>query len=42
MEKRVLLAVFLSFLVLYGYQALFPPPKPRPIPKPQQAATAPT
>jgi len=28
MEKRVLLAVFLSFLVLYGYQALFPPPKP--------------
>jgi YidC/Oxa1 family membrane protein insertase len=42
MEKRVLLAVFLSFLVLYGYQALFPPPKPRPVPKPQQAATAPT
>ena len=30
MEKRVLLAVFLSFLVLYGYQALFPPPKPLP------------
>jgi YidC/Oxa1 family membrane protein insertase len=28
MEKRVLLAVALSFLVLYGYQALFPPPKP--------------
>src|SRR4051812_41172742 len=28
MEKRVLLAVVLSFLVLYGYQALFPPPKP--------------
>jgi YidC/Oxa1 family membrane protein insertase len=28
MEKRVLLAVALSFLVLYGYQALFPPPPP--------------
>ena len=26
MEKRVLLAVFLSFIVLYGYQSLFPPP----------------
>ena len=30
MEKRVLLAVILSFVVLYGYQALFPPPKPQP------------
>ena len=29
MEKRVLLAVVLSFIVLYGYQALFPPPDPR-------------
>jgi YidC/Oxa1 family membrane protein insertase len=29
MEKRVLLAVLLSFLVLYGYQAVFPPAKPR-------------
>jgi YidC/Oxa1 family membrane protein insertase len=28
MEKRVLLAVVLSFVVLYGYQAIFPPPKP--------------
>ena len=29
MERRVLVAVFLSFLVLYGYQALFvPPPQP--------------
>jgi len=29
MERRVLIAVFLSFLVLYGYQALFvPPPQP--------------
>jgi YidC/Oxa1 family membrane protein insertase len=26
MERRVLLAVVLSFVVLYGYQALFPPP----------------
>ena len=26
MEKRVLIAVLLSFLVLYGYQAMFPPP----------------
>ncbi len=32
MEKRVLLAVVLSFIVLYGYQALFPPPKPQPRP----------
>ena len=29
MERRVLLAIFLSFLVLYVYQALFPPP-PKP------------
>jgi len=28
MEKRVLIAVILSFVVLYGYQAMFPPPKP--------------
>src|SRR5512141_255372 len=29
MEKRVLIAVFLSFLVIYAYQALMPtPPKP--------------
>src|SRR5262245_55362896 len=31
MEKRVLLAVILSFIVLYGYQALLPPP-PKPTP----------
>ena len=31
MEKRVLLAVFLSFLVLFVYQSLFtPPPRPQP------------
>jgi YidC/Oxa1 family membrane protein insertase len=37
MEKRVLLAVILSFVVLYGYQVLFPPPKPaeRTAPAPQ-------
>src|SRR5262249_12205106 len=41
MEKRVLIAVLLSFLVLYVYQVLVPPP---PDQKPQQAsktATAP-
>jgi YidC/Oxa1 family membrane protein insertase len=35
MERRVLIAVFLSFLVLYGYQALFVPP---PAPPTQTAA----
>jgi YidC/Oxa1 family membrane protein insertase len=30
MEKRVLIAVILSFLVLYGYQAIVPAPKPKP------------
>jgi YidC/Oxa1 family membrane protein insertase len=49
MEKRVLLAVLLSFLVLYGYQAVFPPPKPRlpqarstQAPSPRQSAPTPT
>jgi YidC/Oxa1 family membrane protein insertase len=28
MEKRVLIAVILSFIVLYAYQVMFPPPKP--------------
>ncbi len=41
MEKRVLLAVILSFVVLYGYQALFPPPRPAPRPQPSSAPTAP-
>ena len=43
MERRVLIAVLLSFLVLYGYQVLFPPP-PTPDQKPVQtskSATAP-
>lgn len=35
MEKRVLLAIVLSFAVLYGFQVMFPPPEP-----PQQAATS--
>jgi YidC/Oxa1 family membrane protein insertase len=39
MERRVLIAVFLSFLVLYGYQALFVPPTPGPE---QTPATAPS
>src|SRR4051812_28355099 len=42
MERRVLIAVLLSFLVLYGYQALFPSPdtaqKP---PQSSKTATAP-
>jgi YidC/Oxa1 family membrane protein insertase len=42
MEKRVLLAVILSFVVLYGYQALFPPPKPtKPLERPPASASAP-
>jgi YidC/Oxa1 family membrane protein insertase len=41
MEKRVLLAVVLSFVVLYGYQALFPPPAPprRPAPAPSSGTS---
>jgi YidC/Oxa1 family membrane protein insertase len=42
MEKRVLLAVVLSFIVLYGYQALFPPLRPEPpVPAPDAAAPPP-
>jgi YidC/Oxa1 family membrane protein insertase len=47
MEKRVLLAIVLSFVVLYGYQAMFPPPEPVPpgtadtaVEQPSQAAPA--
>ena len=40
MEKRVLIAVLLSFLVLYGYTALFPPPKRPAAPKPVAADVA--
>ena len=41
MEKRVLIAVLLSFLVLYAYQAMFPPP-PDQAKKPVQASKAAT
>ena len=37
MERRTLIAVFLSFLVLYAYQAFFVPPTPAP----ETAASAP-
>ena len=44
MERRILIAVFLSFLVLYVYQALFIPPSPPPDqpPSPSSAASAPS
>jgi YidC/Oxa1 family membrane protein insertase len=51
MERRVLLAIFLAFLTLYVWQALFAPPPPGPEPaapttsapaaKPPEAATPP-
>src|SRR5260370_22132952 len=31
MERRVLIAIFLSFLVLYAYQALVVKPVPKPV-----------
>src|SRR5437763_753916 len=37
MERRVLLAIFLSFLVLYAYQALVV----KPVPKPATSASGP-
>ena len=41
MEKRVLIAVFLSFLVLYAYQSFFlKPPVPGPKPTPASQTTA--
>jgi YidC/Oxa1 family membrane protein insertase len=43
MERRVLLAVILSFVVLYGFQALFPsPPDPAAQKKPVEASKAAT
>lgn len=39
MERRVLLAISLSFLVLFGYQTFFPPPEPTPTPAPTSAST---
>ena len=43
MEKRLLLWVLLSLVILYGYQALFPPPKPQPrvAPPASQAPSSP-
>ena len=41
MERRVLIAVVLSFLVLYGYQALFVPTPPAPDTTQQSAAPSP-
>ena len=40
MEKRVLIAVILSFVVLYAYQAMFPPPKPADINRPKATTSA--
>jgi len=34
MERRVLLAIFLAFLVLYAWQAVFVKPVPKPVPGP--------
>src|SRR5215475_6778474 len=36
MERRVLLAIFLSFLVLYVYQALVVKPVPKPVLTPSE------
>src|SRR5262245_35051989 len=42
MERRVLLAIFLSFLVLYAYQALFVRPAPKPAPAGATTSGAPS
>src|SRR5262245_42951683 len=45
MDKKFLLAILLSFLVIYGWQVLFPPPKPGtppPLRQPQQVTSAPS
>jgi YidC/Oxa1 family membrane protein insertase len=38
LERRVLIALFMSFLVLYAYQAFFPGSKPKPATAPTGAA----
>ena len=38
MEKRVLLAISLSFVVLFVYQTLFVKPAPKPAPRPEAPA----
>jgi YidC/Oxa1 family membrane protein insertase len=40
MERRVLLAISLSFLVLFAYQSFFPPPDPAPGSTPATSAPA--
>jgi YidC/Oxa1 family membrane protein insertase len=42
MERRIFFAVFLSFVVVYAYQALFIPPAPPQPTKPQSAQTPPS
>jgi len=43
MQRQFLLAIVLSFLVIYGWQAMFPPPKPqKPAPAPQEVTSAPS
>jgi YidC/Oxa1 family membrane protein insertase len=43
MQRQFLLAIVLSFLVIYGWQALFPPPPPpKPIPAPQKVTASPS
>jgi YidC/Oxa1 family membrane protein insertase len=39
MQRQFLIAILLSFLVIYGWQALFPPPKPTPPPQQAQQVT---
>jgi YidC/Oxa1 family membrane protein insertase len=41
MERRVLLAIFLSFIVLYAYQALFVKPVRKPATAPAESAATP-
>ncbi len=42
MEKRVLLAISLSFVVLFAYQMLVPKPPAKPVPRPPVAAASKT
>jgi YidC/Oxa1 family membrane protein insertase len=42
MQRQFLIAILLSFLVIYGWQAIFPPPKPTQTPPPQQVTSAPS
>jgi YidC/Oxa1 family membrane protein insertase len=43
MQRQFILAIVLSFLVIIGWQALFPAPQPpRPAPPPQKVTTAPS